>query len=123
MLPDRPFPDISEHRCTIELLALVADIGDDIFWRRLQHGLRLQLFEACSDPVETLAIGFLCRGWSRSFAISGFRTLAVEPGAELALTTIEGILTRRDNRIVRVGRGRLRRIVTGHVAGSNCLLN
>jgi hypothetical protein len=53
VLPDRAFPDIGKGRGAVELLALVADIGDDVVRGRLEDGLGLQ-FAARTDLVELL---------------------------------------------------------------------
>src|SRR3546814_1196917 len=54
VLPERPLPGIREGRRTVELFALEANIGDDVFLARIEDCFRLQFVKLARDRGHAL---------------------------------------------------------------------
>jgi len=58
ILPDCALPDIGKQRSPVELGTLEADIGGDVFRRRIEDRARFEFAQFPRDRVE-----FLCGGY------------------------------------------------------------
>ena len=66
ILPDRALPDIGEQRSPVELGTLEADIGGDVFRRRIEDRARLEFAQFPRDRVQLLRRS---RTWAGGCAI------------------------------------------------------
>src|SRR3546814_15001538 len=62
VLPERPLPGIREGRRTVELFALEANIGDEVFLARIADCFRLPFFKLARDRGHAPARTFLVTG-------------------------------------------------------------
>ncbi len=94
VLPERALPGVREGGGAIELLALVADIGDHILLAWLEDRAGLQFIQLLRDRGEALAGRRLGCGRLRGRG-PGFRPglVAIEPLPEPALAAIEVVVT------------------------------
>src|SRR3546814_2057047 len=89
ILPNRALPDIGEQRSPVELGTLEADIGGDVFRRRIEDRACLELAQFPRDRVEFLRGGYLGR-WPRNLRLlCRHRLYAIEPVAEPALLAVK----------------------------------
>jgi len=84
-------PDIGEQRSPVELGTLEADIGGDVFRRRIEDRARLEFAQFPRDRVQLLRGGHL-GWWLRHLRlVCRHRLYAIEPVAEPALLAVEAV--------------------------------
>src|SRR3546814_7946263 len=82
-------PGIREGRRTVELFALEANIGDDVFLARIEDCFRLQFVKLARDRGHALDRTLLRTGGYLPFLLGRHGLAAIEPLPQPALGTVE----------------------------------
>src|SRR3546814_4202383 len=101
---ERPLPGIREGRRTVELFALEANIGDDVFLGRIEDCFRLQFVKLARDRRHALDRTSLRTGGYLPFLLGRLGLAAIEPLPQPALFAVEVVAGISPFDTVQIGR-------------------